>query len=416
MTAPFVLRDVRVPATFLGAPGDEQPCDIGIDAGTIRFVEPTAARTPCDWAEVRPGRALAWPCLVEPHTHLDSSHIWPRSPNADGSFGGAAQAIVADRETHWTAADMRARMHFGLRTAFAHGVRAMRTHLASQNDTIEKRWEIFADLRAEWAGRIELQAASLISTEALADPALRDRVVGVVRRHGGVLGAFAPLTPDLDVRLAELFDLAERHGLPLDFHADETSDPRSDVLARIAVLAEGRGIPVLVGHCCSLAAQHEGDAARTLDAVAAAGVAIVTLPGCNLYLQDRAPGRTPRRRGVTLLHEMAARGIPVCIGGDNVRDPFHPYGDFDPIESFRDAVRIAHLDHPIGAWPQAVTGAAGAIIGTPAALAPGQPADLILFAAGSLNELLARPGCRRTLIRGGRIVTADLPDYGELHA
>lgn len=416
MTAPpIVLRDVRVPATFLGGGEGVRHCDVGIADGLIRFVAPAAAGTACDWPEHRPGRALLWPALVEPHTHLDSSHIWPRSPNPDGSFAGAAAMMVADREAHWTPADMHRRMAFGLRTAYAHGVRAIRTHLASQNDTIEARWEVFADLRAEWAGRIDLQAASLVSTEALADPALLARIVAVVRRHGGVLGAFAPLSPGLDAMLATLFDLAERHGLALDFHADETTDPRSDVLRRIARVAKGRGMPVLVGHCCSLAAQHPAETARTLDAVAEANLAIVTLPSCNLYLQDRAAGTTPRLRGVTLLHEMAARGIPMCIGGDNVRDPFHPYGDFDPIEAWRDAVRIAHLDHPAGDWPQAVSTRAGAILGRPQRLAEGEPADLLLFAAGSLNELLARPACRRTLIRGGRIVAADPPDYGELH-
>jgi cytosine deaminase len=421
---PFVLRQVRVPTTFLGDSHrtieTEAPrCDIGIADGIIRFVAPAQACTASDWADVRIDRAMAWPALVEPHTHLDSGHIWPRSPNPDGSFASAAAMMIEDRETHWSPDDMRRRMEFGLRSAFAHGVRAMRTHLASQNDRIEERWEIFADLRAAWAGRIDLQAVPLLALGVLDDPAMLRRVVGVVLRHGGgVLGGFAPVTPDIDRQLADLFDLAARHGLSLDFHADETTDPASDVLRRIASIARDRGsaVPVMVGHCCSLAEQDEDVAAQTLDLVAETRIAIVTLPSCNLYLQDRRPGRTPRRRGVTLLHEMAARGIPVSIGTDNVRDPFHAYGDFDPVESFRDAARIVHLDHPIGDWPRAVTTTPGAVIGQAQAIRAGDPADLVLFRAASFNELLARPAAARTLIRAGRFVTADLPDYSELDA
>ncbi len=415
--APYVLRDVAVPRTFTTLAGTDEivRVDIGIADGVLRFVEPAAAATAVPWREERPDRTMAWPCFVEPHTHLDSTQIWPRSPNPDGSFAGATGAIVADRLTHWTPDDMRARMEFGLRCAHAHGVRAMRTHLASQNEGIEERWEIFADLRARWAGRVDLHGVSLISTEALADPAWLARVVAVVRRHDGVLGAFAPAGPTLDARLAELFAAAATHGLSLDFHADENGDAGSDVLHRIALAARTHaGVPVLVGHCCSLAVQSHDRVARTLDAVADAGVAIVTLPGCNLYLQAREPGVTPRRRGVTLLHEMAARGIATCIGGDNCRDPYYPYGDFDPLESYRDAVRIAHLDHPFGDWPRGVTTAAGALIDRAQPIAPGAPADLVLFRAASLNELLARPGTDRRLIRHGRPVRPALPDYSEL--
>ena len=63
--------------------------------------------------------------------------------------------------------------------------------------------------------------------------------------------------------------------------------------------------------------------------MAKAGISVVSLPMCNLYLQDRrTDGTTPRWRGVTLLHEMKARGIKVAIASDNTRDPFYAYGDW----------------------------------------------------------------------------------------
>ena len=61
-------------------------------------------------------------------------------------------------------------------------------------------------------------------------------------------------------------------------------------------------------------------------------------------------GRTPRWRGVTLIHELMARGVPVAVASDNTRDPFYAYGDLDMLEVFREAVRIVHLDHPFGDW------------------------------------------------------------------
>ncbi len=75
---------------------------------------------------------------------------------------------------------------------------------------------------------------------------------------------------------------------------------------------------------------------------------------CNLYLQDRQPHRTPRRRGITLVHEMAARGIPVSFASDNTRDPFYAYGDLDMLEVLRQATRIGHLDHTSDDWIRSV--------------------------------------------------------------
>ena len=133
-----------------------------------------------------------------------------------------------------------------------------------------------------------------------------------------------------------MFALATEYGLDVDFHVDETGDPEAVSLSRIAEAAlrnrfEGR---ILCGHCCSLAMQEQDRAFRTLNLVAEAGIAVVTLPMCNLYLQDRAPGRTPRWRGVTLVHEMRGRGIPVAVASDNCRDPFYGYGDHDMVEVY----------------------------------------------------------------------------------
>jgi len=134
-----------------------------------------------------------------------------------------------------------------------------------------------------------------------------------------------------------------------------------------------------------------------------------------MYLQDRVPGRTPRWRGVTLVQEMRAAGIPVSLASDNTRDGFHAYGDLDMMEVYREATRILHLDHPFGAWPRAVTAAPAEAMGIEAGrLRVGAPADLVLFSARHMTELLARPQADRIVLRGGRVSDATLPDWREL--
>jgi cytosine/creatinine deaminase len=158
-----------------------------------------------------------------------------------------------------------------------------------------------------------------------------------------------------------------------------------------------------------------GEADRTLDLVAKAGLHIVSLPMCNLYLQDRHAARTPSRRGITLVHEMKARGINVSFASDNTRDPFYAYGDLDMLEVLREATRIGHLDHSAPDWVQTVLANPAKACGFPApSLVEGDPADLVIFKARGWTELFARPQADRIVIRRGQQIDRTLPDYAEL--
>jgi cytosine deaminase len=330
---------------------------------------------------------------------------------------GALTTVGADRTARWRAEDVRARMEFSLACALAHGTRAIRTHLDSIPPQDAISFGVFREVRAEWAGRIDLQAACLIGAEGFSTEGAFGATAEIVAASGGVLGMVTYPLPDIADRIRAFLGMAAARGLSADFHVDETLDPASNTLRMIAqaVLQTGFSAPVVVGHCCSVSAMDEAEAMATLDLVAKAGLHVVSLPLCNLYLQDRQTGRTPRMRGITLVHEMRARGINVCFASDNTRDPFYAYGDMDMVEVLREATRIGHLDHAGPDWVQAVLGNPARACGWPApSLAPGSPADLVIFRARTWNEVFARPQADRIVIRGGRVIDRALPDYAEL--
>jgi cytosine deaminase len=360
---------------------------------------------------------MVLPGFVDMHTHLDKGHIWPRAPNPDGTFTGALNTVQRDSRTNWSAADVRARMEFMLRCAYAHGTVAIRTHIDSMPPQGEISWPVLAELRRAWAGRIELQAVSLAMIEHYRGDA-GPRLADLVAAHGGVLGLVPLMQPGLDAELDRFLGLAAERGLDVDCHIDETGDPTSTTLRHLAEAALRQGFSgrIVAGHCCSLATQPLDEMRRTLDLVARAGIAIVSLPMCNMYLQDRLAGRTPRWRGVTVLHEVQARGIPVAVASDNTRDPFYAYGDHDMLEVFREAVRIAHLDHPIGDWVETVASGPADIIGLAGRgrLRVGAPADLVILEGRSWSEALSRPESRRIVLRAGKPIDTAPPAYSEL--
>lgn len=407
----LTLANLTAPACLTGAPGSLAPLSLTIEGG--RMVEPGAD----PGRVVDMGRAMVFPTFTDMHTHLDKGHIAPRSPNPDGTFMGAIGAVGADARARWTAEDVHARMEFSLACAFAHGTSAIRTHLDSAPPQDAISWGVFREVRADWAGRIALQAACLVSCENVSRDGPFRATADLVAAAGGVLGCVTYPTPDLARQVGDFFALAVERDLAVDFHVDETLDPSVNTLKLLAetVLALGFQRPVAVGHLCSLSAMDEAEALATLDLVAKAGLHVVSLPMCNLYLQDRHAQRTPRLRGVTLVHEMKARGIPVSFASDNIRDPFYAYGDMDMLEVMREATRIGHLDHADPDWTHAFLTHPAAACGFAApSLLPGAPADLVITRARTWTELFSRPQSDRIVLRAGRPIDRTLPDYAML--
>ncbi len=407
------LENLTAPACLIGQGGSLARIDLTLENGKIVDGSPDKTAD----VTVDMGGAMVFPGFTDMHTHLDKGHIWPRAANPDGSFMGALTTVSADREAHWSAQDVRRRMDFALRSAYAHGTTAIRTHLDSIAPQDSISWPIFRDMRDEWAGRIALQASCLVGVDKADMQGDFLNTADIVAESGGVLGMVTYPVPDIRERLLAFFRIAQDRGLEVDFHADETGDPDAATLRMIAetVLETGFDAPVTVGHCCSLAVQEASECDRTLDLVAQAGLNIVSLPMCNLYLQARQAGRTPRWRGLTVVHEMKARGINVSFASDNTRDPFYAYGDLDMIEVMREATRIGHLDHSDPDWVQAFLGNPARACGFAApSLAPGAPADLVITRARNWSELFSRPQSDRIVLRGGRAIDRSLPDYAEL--
>ncbi|MEM1233647.1 MAG: cytosine deaminase [Pseudomonadota bacterium] len=406
------LTNVTVPGCLLGKGEALVRSDLFLSGGKIVVAAPASK-------SIDMKGAMVFPAFVDCHTHLDKAQMWGRTPNPDGSFDGAIEAVGHDKIGRWDQADLYPRMSFALKSAFAHGTRAIRTHLDWFGDltAAEASWPVFDELRSEWSGRIELQAAVLTGGDLGQDPSEVGRCADTVARYGGILGNCTYPGPDQRKEIAAFFKAAEDRGLALDFHVDETMNPKVNTLKDIAELAIETGFSsdVLVGHLCSLSTMPEADALATLDLVAKAGLNVVSLPMCNLYLQDRHTARTPRNRGITLVHEMKARRISVSFASDNTRDPFYAYGDMDMLEVMREATRIGHLDHSDPDWTHAFLTNPAAACGFDApSLAPGAPADLVICKARTWTELFARPQSDRIVLRAGRAIDRTLPDFAEL--
>ncbi len=409
MNAPNTLCNVRLPRWLLPTDwplhaGQPALADLTLDAGRIAAVRPAApALAPGGHWDLQGAPVL--PGLVDAHTHIDKTFTLPRIGPVQPGLLGAIDAMMTDR-LHWTPADVHTRASRALDWAWAAGCVHLRTHVDWwEPDTTPVAWNVMAALADEWKGRIQLEQVSLIKLPLFQDLAQARRLARQVAATGphALLGAFVHTSNWDEQALRHVFISAGEAGLDVDLHVDEELNPAAQGLATTAAILRETSFKgrVVCGHSCALAAQPENQALATLDAVAQVPITLVSLPITNLLLQDAVTGRTPRQRGLTLVKEARARGIPVLMASDNVQDPFCRVGSYDPVEALAAGVLTAQLDQPFDVWSESLCRRdwlQRAPVGTASLV--GAPADLVVFTAADAWGWPSRAS-QRLVLRNG---------------
>jgi cytosine/creatinine deaminase len=367
-------------------PGRDGVFSLMLENGVVTSIAPSQSSQ---------SRWLALPGLVNLHAHADRAftvdRFRPRS-FAD-SLAAAAKARAA-----FTADDVRKRSTRLLENSIRYGVTRMRTHTDVDPIVEMRSMEGLSAARRDFADRIDVDIIAFsTSRNDLADPDAVARLKDAIAMRPAYLGASLNSSNEPPRALAALFDLAERHDLPIDLHLDEHLDPAASLSRMVAdaVIAHGLQGRVTFSHFCVLSVLETKEAASLIDHVARAGITVIALPETNTFLQDRGAG-TPLRRGVTLVRELIAAGVPVRFGTDNVRDWFFPFGDADMLATAMFTVTATHLDddHAL------LTG----ICDGRSTIEQGMPADMVLIPAASLDDALARQPEGRVVLKQGRQV------------
>jgi len=412
---PERLTQARLPRWSLPAAWPMQGAqpvlaDLCLRDGRIDAITPHTGTHADGWnlhgAPVLPG-------LVEAHTHIDKAFTLSRLGARKPGLLAAIETMTADRES-WTAGDVHARASRCLQWAFKAGVAKLRTHCDWwEPEGTPLAWTVLRALGEEWADRIVLERVSLIPLHLFSERAGAHALAKTVAGSGAGahLGAFVHSTNWSAQSLRHVFEVAEEFGLDVDLHCDEELNPQAEGLATTATLLREIGFSgrVVCGHTCALAAQPEAQALATLDAVAEAPITMVSLPTTNLLLQDARTGRTPRQRGLTLVKEARARGIPLLISTDNVQDAFCRAGSFDPVEALAVGALAAQFEQPFDEWSEAIC-RGDWLTRAPNAppLRAGAVADLVIFDAADAYGWPTRAQSR-VVLRAGRVVAGSVP-------
>jgi len=379
--------------------------------GRISRIEPLEARG------ADRGLPLALTPLVEPHAHLDKAFSARAFPNRGGTLPGA---LAANRRelAQRRAEDVLQRAERALQLAWRHGVRAIRSHVDAVGPAADLSWQAMLQLRQRWRGRIELQLVQLAPLELWNTPQGEWQAQQVAAAGGLLGGVVGP--PDRDPAaggwlLLHLLRLAERLGVGVDLHVDESDSQPGRGVALIArtLSAQRLALPLTCSHASSMGLLAGRRLHRLAERLAAAELMVVALPATNLWLLGRRREGTPRLRPLAPVVALQQAGVTVAVGGDNVQDPWFPGGDLDPLAVLGLSAIALHLVPWERQGLAPFTTAAARVLGLAwdGVLRPGAPADLLVLGVSDWYELLARPPQRRVLRQGAWLEppTSELP-------
>lgn len=384
---------------------DGRHVDLAVRGGRIEALVPSGDAREGSVHDL--GGWLLLPPLAEPHAHLDKALTAEQVPNPSGDLAGAIDAwVAASAAGVFTAADMVRRITAALDKLLLSGVTAVRSHINCGSGSGIWHLEAAQEAAAAYAHLMDIELVALTHSPIVGEgsdanrQALRDAVEAGVHLVGGC----PHLEPDGDAAIAHALGVADESGLPVDLHVDETLNPDMLTLRSLARQVVERGMEgrVAASHCVSLGVQPEDVQAAVAGEVAAAGIAIVSLPQTNLFLQGRDhPVATPR--GLTAIAALREAGVLVAAGADNVQDPFNLVGRSDPLETAALLVMAGHV-LPDDAYDMVSNNVRVAMRLDPVRFEPGDPADFVAIDAPSVRGAVADAPNDRTVFHAGRLV------------
>jgi cytosine deaminase len=381
----MLLANARLPHT-------PAPVDVAIAHGRIAAITPAAGRPGLDL-----GGALLLPSFVDGHVHLDKT-LWglPWRPNSGAPT--VRERIENERTHRRTLPPVQQRGAALLRQMIANGTTALRTHADVDDAYGLANLEATLELRQAFRGRADIQVVAFPQSGILTRPGVAELLAEALRLGAEFVGGLDPASIDGDAKghLDIVFGLAQRFDRGIDIHLHDRDAGGNAQLRDIAArtIAIGLQHRVTVSHAFSLGTPDESDFARTADALAEAGVHILT--------SSPAIGIVPP------VHALRARGVVIHAGSDNIRDLWNSLGTGDMLER---ALIIA-LKQGFRSDPDIETALSlctdAAALGLPAhRLVVGASADLVALEAETPAEAVALRPVRRLVMKAGVILARE---------
>lgn len=394
-------------------PDGRSGVDIGVSGGRIAAIETNLGGEAGEVIDA--SGQLVSPPFVDCHFHMDAtlSLGLPRL-NESGLLLEGIQ-IWGELKPLLTQEALVDRALAYCDLAVSQGLLAIRTHVDICDDRL-LGVEALLEVKRRVAPYIDLQLVAFPQDGYYRSPGaveLLDRALDMGVDVVGGIPHFERTMADGAASVKALCEIAERRGLLVDLHCDETDDPLSRHIETLTYETQrlGLGGRVAGSHLTSMHSMDNYYVSKLLPLMAEAGVAAIANPNINIGIQGRHD-TYPKRRGMTRIPEMLTYGITAAFGQDCMMDPWYSLGQADMLEVASMGLHVAQMtsrDAMRQCFAAVTTGPAEILHLDGYGVEVGCKADMVLLQAADPIEAIRLKATRLAVIKGGKVISRTQP-------
>jgi cytosine/creatinine deaminase len=298
--------------------------------------------------------------------------------------------------------------------AVAQGLLAIRSHVDICDDRL-LAVDALLEVKRQIAPYIDLQLVAFPQDGYYRSPTAAKNLERALDKGVDVVGGiphFERTMADGATSVAALCSIAEKRGLMVDMHCDESDDPLSRHIETLTAETKRLRLSgrVAGSHLTSMHSMDNYYVSKLLPLMAEAGIHAIPNPLINIVLQGRHD-TYPKRRGMTRVPEMRTYGINVAFGQDCTMDPWYSLGSGDMLEVAHMGLHVAQMTsrEAMRFCFEAVTTNPAKVMGLDGyGLVVGNNADMVVLQAADPIEAIRLKARRLAVIRRGSVI-AETP-------
>lgn len=293
-------------------------------------IKSTNNSAPWDMKNLLLNRIIEYGGFVNCHSHFDKAYLITSKLLPSGHLTLEQKwAFFRKMKKNYSKEDLFKRMSMAADNMISQGVSGALTHVDVDSSVKLMCVEVALEIKKKYKDKLKI----LIATQALQgilDKKERywfEKASEMVDVIGGLPSKD---WPRYEEHVGVLLNIAKSQRKIVSVHIDQENNPnekQSELLAKktIEIGMEGK---VLGVHAVSLGAQEPKEIKRIAKLLSKAGVSIATCPGGAISMK-MLPYSAPLHNAIAPLVPLLEAGVNVCLGTDNIYDPFMPFADGD---------------------------------------------------------------------------------------
>lgn len=367
---------------------------------------------------------IASPTFVNTHMHFDKAYTsYEQGRQSFGKENWISSTeetledsifVMHERIRNYSVEDVAKRAERAIKDCVMYGTTKLRTNVdISMLDPELKALQGVLLAKEATKDLCDLQVIAFPQEGIYSNPGTDKLLVRAIEMGCDVMGGM-PAAEYLDehsrAHVDYCFDLADKYGLLMDMHIDQSKDMFDRSLEYTAWITMQRGWQgrVTGGHCTSISYQNQAHAIKVMKMLKQADVNVCAN---TQTLAIMGIDQEPRTRGVTRIREMVDMGINVVTAQDTICDGFHLFGTGDPLDYGLVGCYCAQYNTPEAArtmWDMLTTRSFRVFDPDSKnyGIAVGNDADLNLIDAPNLHDAIRTRASRPYVIRHGKVIAS----------